>query len=84
MPSTSVPGDVSPNTIRVKLVKQSYGGLGFLVKQRTLKPFVLVASIVKGGVAEESGLVQTVAVMIDVVAVIFYFSDVAKGDRRRG
>ncbi|RUS78831.1 hypothetical protein EGW08_013416 [Elysia chlorotica] len=58
MPSTSASGEFSANTIRVKLVKQSYGGLGFLVKQRTLKPFVLVASIVKGGVAEESGLVQ--------------------------
>ncbi|GFO10495.1 nitric oxide synthase [Plakobranchus ocellatus] len=58
MPPTGSPGELSPNTIRVKLVKQAYGGLGFLVKQRTLKPFVLVASIVKGGVAEESGLVQ--------------------------
>nr|BAF73722.1 nitric oxide synthase [Ambigolimax valentianus] len=55
MPSTA---ELSANTIRVKLVKQKHGGLGFLVKQRTLKPFVLVASIVKGGVAEESGLVQ--------------------------
>ena len=63
MPSTSAANEsLSPNTIRVKLVKQSYGGLGFLVKQRTLKPFVLVASIVKGGVAEESGLVQVSAV----------------------
>ncbi|CAL1539173.1 unnamed protein product [Lymnaea stagnalis] len=57
MPAT-VPADLSPNTIRVKLTKQRYGGLGFLVKQRALKPYVLVASIVKGGVAEESGLVQ--------------------------
>ncbi|KAH9512566.1 hypothetical protein Btru_038805 [Bulinus truncatus] len=58
MPSTTASNELSTNTIRVKLTKQRYGGLGFLVKQRALKPFVLVASIVKGGVAEESGLVQ--------------------------
>ncbi|CAG5130084.1 unnamed protein product [Candidula unifasciata] len=58
MPSTTSSTELPPNTIRVKLVKQRHGGLGFLVKQRALKPFVLVASIVKGGVAEESGLVQ--------------------------
>uniref|UniRef100_C4TP54 Nitric oxide synthase 1 n=1 Tax=Ambigolimax valentianus TaxID=1338344 RepID=C4TP54_9EUPU len=58
MPSTTSSSELPPNTIRVKLIKQKHAGLGFLVKQRTLKPFVLVASIVKGGVAEESGLVQ--------------------------
>nr|CBV37021.3 nitric oxide synthase [Stramonita haemastoma] len=47
-----------PNTIRVKLVKQKHGGLGFLVKQRTEKPLVVVADLVAGGIAEESGLVQ--------------------------
>lgn len=58
MPATTTSSELSANTIRVKLTKQKHGGLGFLVKQRTLKPFVLVASIVRGGVAEESGLVQ--------------------------
>ncbi|KAI8749302.1 alpha-1-syntrophin, partial [Biomphalaria glabrata] len=58
MPTTTAASEPSTNTIRVKLTKQKYGGLGFLVKQRALKPFVLVASIVKAGVAEESGLVQ--------------------------
>jgi nitric-oxide synthase len=55
MPTTT---DPLPNTIRVKLVKQRHGGLGFLIKQRTQKPFVVVADIVPGGIAEESGLVQ--------------------------
>ena len=71
MPSgTPTHGELAPNNIRVKLVKQKHGGLGFLVKQRTLKPFVLVASIVAGGVAEESGLVQvgtsTLVILISV------------------
>ena len=55
MPSTT---EAIPNTIRVKLVKQKHGGLGFLVKQRTQKPLVVVADLVAGGIAEESGLVQ--------------------------
>ena len=53
----------------VKLVKQKHGGLGFLVKQRTLKPFVLVASIVAGGVAEESGLVQVGSTLVILISV---------------
>lgn len=71
MPSTTSSSELPPNTIRVKLVKQRHGGLGFLVKQRALKPFVLVASIVKGGVAEDSGLVQVRDVAGDCDADIF-------------
>ncbi|XP_076435250.1 nitric oxide synthase-like [Babylonia areolata] len=58
MPTTTAAAETMPNTIRVKLVKQRHGGLGFLVKQRTEKPLVVVADLVAGGIAEESGLVQ--------------------------
>ncbi|ESO82409.1 hypothetical protein LOTGIDRAFT_134597, partial [Lottia gigantea] len=54
------------NTIRVKLVKQEKGGLGFLVKQRTNKPLVVVADLVSGGIAEESGLVQVGDVILRI------------------
>ena len=55
-----MPGNVdnSSKTIRVKLIKQRGCGLGFLVKQRTLKPNIVVAELVEGGMAEESGLIQ--------------------------
>ncbi|XP_071093891.1 nitric oxide synthase-like isoform X1 [Haliotis cracherodii] len=58
--------DPQPNTIRVKLIKQKHGGLGFLVKQRTSKPYVVVADLVSGGIAEESGLVQVGDVILRI------------------
>ncbi|XP_050408838.1 nitric oxide synthase, brain [Patella vulgata] len=63
MPSNS---DQHANTIRVKLIKQENGGLGFLVKQRMNKPFVVVADLVSGGIAEESGLVQVGDVILRI------------------
>ncbi|XP_064613409.1 nitric oxide synthase 1-like [Liolophura sinensis] len=50
--------DAAPNTIRVKLTKRRETGLGFLVKQRKSKPYVIISDITSGGIAEESGLVQ--------------------------
>ena len=64
--------EAMPNTIRVKLVKQRHGGLGFLVKQRTHKPLVVVADLVAGGIAEESGLVQVSACVCVCVCVCVF------------
>lgn len=50
--------EAAPNTIRVKLTKRRETGLGFLVKQRKSKPYVIISDITSGGIAEESGLVQ--------------------------
>eukprot|EP00062_Callorhinchus_milii_P016791 gi/632968452/ref/XP_007900533.1/ PREDICTED: nitric oxide synthase, brain [Callorhinchus milii] len=47
-----------PNVISVRLLKRRVGGLGFLVKQRVCKPPVIISDLIRGGPAEESGLVQ--------------------------
>eukprot|EP00061_Rhincodon_typus_P017471 g46175.t1 len=49
---------LQPNIISVRLYKRKVGGLGFLVKQRVCNPPVIISDIIRGGTAEESGLVQ--------------------------
>ncbi|XP_078410153.1 nitric oxide synthase 1 [Cetorhinus maximus] len=49
---------LQPNIISVRLFKRKVGGLGFLVKQRVCNPPVIISDIIRGGTAEESGLVQ--------------------------
>ncbi|KAJ8415334.1 hypothetical protein AAFF_G00423140 [Aldrovandia affinis] len=49
---------LQPNIISVRLFKRKVGGLGFLVKQRVSKPPVIVSDLIRGGAAEECGLVQ--------------------------
>ena len=48
----------APNTIRVKLVKRKNGGVGFLIRERNAKPYVMISDLIVGGVAEASKLVQ--------------------------
>lgn len=54
------------NLIRVKLFKRSEDGLGFLIKPRTQKPYVVISALVSGGMAEQSGLVQVGDVIVRV------------------
>ena len=42
----------------VNLVKRKLGGFGFLVKPRSSNPPAVISHIVKGGVAEENGLLK--------------------------
>ncbi|XP_062874328.1 nitric oxide synthase, brain [Trichomycterus rosablanca] len=50
--------ELQPNIISVRLYKRRIGGLGFLVKQRVCKPPVIISDLIRGGAAEECGLVQ--------------------------
>ena len=54
------------NVIRVKLVKQPRYGLGFLIRQRSKAPHVIVSDLVSGGMAAESGLVQIGDIILKV------------------
>lgn len=49
---------VQPNVISVRLFKRKVGGLGFLVKERVNKPPVIISDLIRGGAAEQSGLIQ--------------------------
>lgn len=57
---------LQPNIISVRLFKRKVGGLGFLVKQRVSKPPVIVSDIIRGGAAEECGLVQVGDIVLAV------------------
>ncbi|XP_033901015.3 nitric oxide synthase 1-like [Acipenser ruthenus] len=57
---------LQPNVISVRLFKKKVGGLGFLVKQRVCKPPVIVSDLIRGGAAEESGLVQVGDIVLAV------------------
>uniref|UniRef100_H3C394 Nitric oxide synthase n=1 Tax=Tetraodon nigroviridis TaxID=99883 RepID=H3C394_TETNG len=57
---------LQPNIISVRLYKRKVGGLGFLVKQRVSKPPVIVSDIIRGGAAEECGLVQVGDIVLAV------------------
>ena len=59
---TSPPSSI----IRVKLVKQPRYGLGFLIRQRSKSPHVIVSDLVSGGMAAESGLVQIGDIILKV------------------
>lgn len=57
---------LQPNIISVCLFKRKVGGLGFLVKQRVSKPPVIVSDLIRGGAAEECGLVQVGDIILAV------------------
>ncbi|KAF7658291.1 hypothetical protein LDENG_00014880, partial [Lucifuga dentata] len=57
---------LQPNIISVRLFKRKVGGLGFLVKQRVSKPPVVVSDLIRGGAAEECGLVQVGDIVLAV------------------
>uniref|UniRef100_A0A8D3AKA8 Nitric oxide synthase 1 n=1 Tax=Scophthalmus maximus TaxID=52904 RepID=A0A8D3AKA8_SCOMX len=57
---------LQPNIISVRLFKRKVGGLGFLVKQRISKPPVIVSDLIRGGAAEECGLVQVGDIVLAV------------------
>lgn len=57
---------LQPNIISVRLFKRKLGGLGFLVKQRVSKPPVIVSDLIRGGAAEECGLVQVGDIVLAV------------------
>uniref|UniRef100_A0A8C4TCU9 Nitric oxide synthase n=1 Tax=Erpetoichthys calabaricus TaxID=27687 RepID=A0A8C4TCU9_ERPCA len=57
---------LQPNIISVRLFKRKVGGLGFLVKQRVCKPPIIISDLIRGGEAEESGLVQVGDIVLAV------------------
>lgn len=57
---------LQPNIISVRLFKRKIGGLGFLVKQRMCKPPVIISDLIRGGAAEECGLVQVGDIVLAV------------------
>ncbi|XP_072839703.2 nitric oxide synthase 1 isoform X1 [Pogona vitticeps] len=57
---------IQPNVISVKLFKRKVGGLGFLVKERINKPPVIISDLIRGGAAEQSGLIQTGDIILAV------------------
>ncbi|XP_047674995.1 nitric oxide synthase, brain isoform X1 [Tachysurus fulvidraco] len=58
--------ELQPNIISVRLFKRRVGGLGFLVKQRVCKPPVIISDLIRGGEAEECGLVQVGDIVLAV------------------
>ncbi|KAJ1092257.1 hypothetical protein NDU88_005369 [Pleurodeles waltl] len=57
---------LQPNVISVRIFKRKVGGLGFLVKQRVNKPPVIISDLIRGGAAEQSGLVQVGDIILAV------------------
>lgn len=57
---------LQPNIISVRLFKKKIGGLGFLVKQRVCKPPIIISDLIRGGAAEECGLVQVGDIILAV------------------
>ncbi|KAG9487805.1 hypothetical protein GDO78_007540 [Eleutherodactylus coqui] len=57
---------LQPNVISVRLYKRKVGGLGFLVKQRRNRPPVIISDLIRGGAAEQSGLVQVGDIILAV------------------
>lgn len=57
---------IQPNVISVRLFKRKVGGLGFLVKERVNKPPVIISDLIRGGAAEQSGLIQTGDIILAV------------------
>ena len=52
--------------IAVSIVKRKLGGVGFLTSRRSASPYLAVSHVVKGGVAHETGLIQTGDVILEV------------------
>ncbi|XP_053862824.1 nitric oxide synthase, brain [Malaclemys terrapin pileata] len=57
---------IQPNVISVRLFKRKVGGLGFLVKERINKPPVIISDLIRGGAAEQSGLIQAGDIILAV------------------
>ncbi|XP_016046155.1 nitric oxide synthase 1 [Erinaceus europaeus] len=57
---------IQPNVISVRIFKRKVGGLGFLVKERINKPPVIISDLIRGGAAEQSGLIQAGDIILAV------------------
>ncbi|KGL76504.1 Nitric oxide synthase, brain [Tinamus guttatus] len=57
---------IQPNVISVRLFKRKVGGLGFLVKERVNKPPIIISDLIRGGAAEQSGLIQAGDIILAV------------------
>ncbi|XP_052611131.1 LOW QUALITY PROTEIN: nitric oxide synthase, brain [Peromyscus californicus insignis] len=57
---------IQPNVISVRLFKRKVGGLGFLVKERVSRPPVIISDLIRGGAAEQSGLIQAGDIILAV------------------
>lgn len=53
-------------TITVNLVKCKKGGVGFLASKSNASPYLAVSHVVKGGVAQETGLIEVGDVILEV------------------
>ena len=58
--------DFTEKQLVVKIVKRKIGGLGFVVKKKPSSPLPVVTDIVRGSVAEESGLLRVGDVILEV------------------
>ena len=56
----------SDGRITVSIAKRKLGGVGFLTSRRSASPYLAVSHVVKGGVAHETGLIQTGDVILEV------------------
>lgn len=52
--------------ITVSIAKRKLGGVGFVTSRRSASPYLTVSHVVKGGVAQETGLIQTGDVILEV------------------
>lgn len=56
----------SDGSIIVNIAKRKLGGVGFVTSKRSESPYLVVSHVVKGGVAHETGLIQTGDVILEV------------------
>lgn len=56
----------SDGRITVNIAKRKLGGVGFVTSRRSTSPYLAVSHVVKGGVAHETGLIQTGDVILEV------------------
>ena len=57
--------DFNTGKITVNLVKRKTGGVGFLAVKRNASPYLAVSHVVKGGVAHETGFIETGDVILE-------------------
>lgn len=56
----------SDGRIIVNIAKRKLGGVGFVTSKRSESPYLAVSHVVRGGVAYETGLIQTGDVILEV------------------
>lgn len=52
--------------VKVELVKRKLGGLGFVLKKRPVSPHAVICDIVKGSIAEETGILKIGDILLEV------------------